>query len=86
MFIVRWLKRLTQDYQRSFFVFMLGLSIFFIGLAPFYMSVKHIALNPLLAEIMVLIGLFLLGTGAVLAAIGYLCLMVYRLQRFTKKK
>ncbi len=44
------------------------------------------ALNPLLAELMVLVGLFLVGVGIVVAAIGYFSLMYYRWYRFFKKK
>ena len=60
MKFVRWLGGLAQDYQRCFFIFMLGLFVFFIGLAAFYLSAKYYQQRHLLAELLAVASLLIM--------------------------
>jgi len=86
MKFVRWLGGLAQDYQRCFFIFMLGLSVFFIGLAAFYLSAQYYQQSHLLAELLALASLLIMAVGAAIAVVGYLSLTYYRWYHFFRKK
>lgn len=85
MKVVRWLGELAQDYQRCFFILMLGLSVFFIGLAVFYLSAQYYQQSHLLAELMTLISLLVMAVGVGIAVVGYLSLAYYRWHQFFRK-
>lgn len=86
MKLVRWLGLLAQNYTRCFVIFMTGQTVFFVGLAFFYMSAQHHATEPLLSEVVALVGLILIAIGVVVAAIGYLSLTYGRWYHFFRKK
>jgi len=86
MKLVRWLGLLAQNYTRCFMIFMTGQSVFFVGLALFYMSAQHHASQPLLAEVIAFIGLILIIVGVIIAAVGYLSLTYGRWYHFFRKK
>lgn len=85
MFIVRWLGNLAQNYVRCFTILSIGLMVFFMGLALFYLSAQHYDAQPLLAEVITLVALILLAIGFVVAMIGYLSLTYYRWYIFFRK-
>ena len=86
MRLVRWLGLLAQNYTRCFVIFMIGQSVFFVGLAFFYMSAQHHAAQPLISEIVAFVGLIMIVVGIIIAAIGYLSLTYGRWYHFFKKK
>lgn len=85
MFFVRWIGNIAQSYQRSFAILMVGQSIFFVGLALFYLSAGQQVTKPLLAEFLVLLSIIIISIGVVVALVGYLALTYGRWYHFFRK-
>ena len=86
MKIVRWLGMLAQDYKRCFMIFMTGQSVFFVGIAFFYLSAKHYDAQPLLSELVAFLGMLLICIGILVALIGYLSLTYGRWYHFFRRR
>lgn len=86
MKIVRWLGLLAQDYKRCFMIFMIGQTVFFVGITLFYLSAKHYERQPLLSELVAFLGILLIATGIVIALVGYLSLTYGRWYHFFKRR
>lgn len=85
MFFVRWIGNIAQSYQRSFAILMVGQSIFFVGLALFYLSAEQQMGKPLLAEFLVLLSIIIITVGIAVALVGYLALTYGRWYHFFRK-
>ena len=85
MFFVRWIGNIAQSYQRSFAILMVGQSIFFVGLALFYLSAEQQMGKPLLAEFLVLLSIIIISVGIAVALVGYLALTYGRWYHFFRK-
>jgi len=85
MFLVRWIGNIAQSYQRSFAILMVGQSIFFVGLALFYLSAEQQMGKPLLAEFLVLLSIIIITVGIAVALVGYLALTYGRWYHFFRK-
>lgn len=85
MFFVRWIGNIAQSYQRSFSILMVGQSIFFVGLALFYLSAEQQVIKPLLAEFLVLLSIIIVSIGVLVALVGYLALTYGRWYHFFRK-
>jgi len=85
MFLVRWIGNIAQSYQRSFAILMVGQSIFFVGLALFYLSAEQQMGKPLLAEFLVLLSIIIISVGIAVALVGYLALTYGRWYHFFRK-
>ncbi len=85
MFLIRYIKYLAQDYQRCFMLLMIGWSVFFVGLALFYMSADYQLQHELLGELLTLLSLALLGTGVAVAALGYISLLYFRWSALSRR-
>ena len=85
MFLIRYIKYLAQDYQRCFMLLMIGWSVFFVGLALFYMSADYQLQHELLGELLTLLSLFFLGIGVAVAALGYISLLYFRWSALSRR-
>ena len=77
---------LAQDYKRCFMIFMTGQSVFFVGIAFFYLSAKHYDAQPLLSELVAFLGMLLICIGILVALIGYLSLTYGRWYHFFRRR
>lgn len=76
-----WLYRRADNPKQNLAILGVGFVVFFVGLL--ILGTAEFALQSSIAqEILGLVGLIILSTGIILAAIGYLSLSVLRIIRF----
>lgn len=82
--ISRWLRTRAENPQQNLLLLGIGFVVFFSGLTLLGVA-EYLLQSSLSQELLALIGLIIMGTGIILAAVGYLSLSVLRVLRFMMK-
>jgi hypothetical protein len=85
MTIRQWLHRRARNPQQNFALLLIGFALFALGIL--LIGIAQYALTAgLLAELIALSGLLLIGTGILVATLGYLSLSLLRIISFLDDK
>ncbi|MBT00290.1 MAG: hypothetical protein CMI01_16685 [Oceanospirillaceae bacterium] len=79
--IRQWIRSRADNPRQNFGLLVMGFALFTLGLL-LVGAAQYGLTNGLVAELLALAGLLLLGSGIILAAVGYISLSVLRIIRF----